>query len=385
MGADALFGPDSHIHLGSPSHSTGSGVYQLVGHSKSLDIFDGGSGTDTLLGTAGSDVVLLDSRITPSGALASTPGLSSIERMFAGAGDDIVDLTSQTYTYGDVIVDGGAGNDVLWTSAGNDYLIGGDGNDVADGGWGNDVIAGGDGDDRLVDQAGNNLLIGGAGNDSLTSNSGHTLMVGGTGADKIETGAGVNIIAFNRGDGADDIVTSSTSRNVLSFGKGISYADLTLARSGNDLVLSAGGGDAITLNGWYTGSSNRTTTALQFFTEGNGYDPSSTDVTRAQKVETFDFAKLVAVAEAGANGKSGGLRPLTSWNVTNGLLTAFLSGSNSAALGGDLAFQYAQAGTFAGGLLSSTQSTLSNPQFGETAQPLQSPAGASSNDFKLVA
>lgn len=58
-----------------------------------------------------------------------------------GGGDDIVDMTSNSYSYDQgVIVDGGTGDDVLWTSTGDDTLKGGEGDDSLFGGDGNDTF-----------------------------------------------------------------------------------------------------------------------------------------------------------------------------------------------------------------------------------------------------
>jgi hypothetical protein len=170
---------------------------------------------------------------------------------------------------------------------------------------------------------------------------------------------------------------------VLSFGRGISDADISLRRSGPDLLLDAGYGDLITLADWYAGKSHKTVPTLQFIKENEAM-PGNTQ--GPQAVETFDFLKLAAEADASRNGHAGGLTPLNRWSVSNALLNAFLDGDNSAALGGDLAYQYAQQGSLAGAWLGSAQSTLSASQFGDAAQALQKPlAGAGSSDLKLMA
>ena len=99
---------------------------------KSDDTFIGGSGEDTLKMTDGNDALFLDDG-------DGSPNLSSIEKIEAGAGDDVVDLTSDDYDYGDVTIDGGTGDDVLWSSIGDDVLIGGEGDDMLDGGAGDDT------------------------------------------------------------------------------------------------------------------------------------------------------------------------------------------------------------------------------------------------------
>jgi hypothetical protein len=84
--------------------------------------------------------------------------IARIDEIRAGAGNDIVDLTSQRFEYiGDgLTVRGGLGDDVIWANrgdnllfgdAGDDRMIGADGNDVLVGGIGDDTMHGGGGDD----------------------------------------------------------------------------------------------------------------------------------------------------------------------------------------------------------------------------------------------
>mgnify|MGYP003383475925 CR=1 FL=1 len=68
----------------------------------------------------------------------SQPGFAGIETIRAGAGDAVVDLTSSRWGYGDVTVEGEAGNDVPWTSSGNGMLLSGMGSDTLDAHFGRD-------------------------------------------------------------------------------------------------------------------------------------------------------------------------------------------------------------------------------------------------------
>ena len=123
----------------------------LTGKTKNADVFQGGDGTDTLLGTSGSDAIFLHDNFSAMHAQASGPRLDSIEVVDLGAGDDILDMTSDVYTYTTgMTVDGGTGNDVIWAAAGNDTIRGGDGNDSLFGGAGNDSIDGGIGTDTAI-------------------------------------------------------------------------------------------------------------------------------------------------------------------------------------------------------------------------------------------
>ena len=73
--------------------------------------------------------------------------LGSSEILALG-GDDIIDLSSSTFSIMDsLIVRGGDGNDIIWTGAGAETLDGGDGNDTLNGSAGDDTLMGGTGFD----------------------------------------------------------------------------------------------------------------------------------------------------------------------------------------------------------------------------------------------
>ena len=77
--------------------------------------------------------------------------IAQIDEISAGAGDDVVDLTSQRFVYvGDgLTVFGGSGNDTIWANSGENHLFGDAGNDRIVGGLGDDIIVGGIGNDRM--------------------------------------------------------------------------------------------------------------------------------------------------------------------------------------------------------------------------------------------
>ena len=84
--------------------------------------------------------------------------LEQIDEIRAGAGNDVVDMTSSRFDYwgGGVTIYGGEGDDVIWAissdnilfgDAGEDSIIGGTGADCIIGGSGNDTLHGGGGED----------------------------------------------------------------------------------------------------------------------------------------------------------------------------------------------------------------------------------------------
>ena len=112
--------------------------------------------------TSGNDALFLDEDLTDPG---TSPRISNIEVIDAGNGDDIIDLTSDDLSYGDVTILGGTGDDIVWSNAGDDVLDGGEGDDTLWGGSGADTLLGGNGED---------VLNGGAGDDVLQYNADDT-------------------------------------------------------------------------------------------------------------------------------------------------------------------------------------------------------------------
>lgn len=159
-------------NVGSPGVPGTETIVNPAGKNASYDIFNGGTGYDTLVMTDGDDVLFLDDLFNPHNASGTSLRLIGVERIEAGAGDDIVDLTHDTLTYGAVEIYGGDGNDFLWSSAGDDYIDGGAGHDHIYGGFGADELDGGDGNDEIYGSLGNDILRGGAGNDILYGGAG---------------------------------------------------------------------------------------------------------------------------------------------------------------------------------------------------------------------
>ncbi|HXX12390.1 MAG TPA: hypothetical protein VEK05_12820 [Burkholderiales bacterium] len=262
-------------------------------------------------------------------------------------------------TSGDDDISGAKGNDRLSGRDGDDVLRGGAGNDHLNGGKGVDLLQGGSGNDRLSDTSGNSLLDGGAGNDVLIDGSGNSLLVGGKGRDHLYLGGGYDVIAFNRGDGRDVVSSGRGSTSTLSLGGGIRYEDLSLRRSGNDLILDVGGHERITLEKWYKGQKYQAITTLQVVSEGTGLDPAH--------IDTYDFKSLVNAFDTARHGNHG----TSSWALTNAM-TQFHLSSSDAVLGGDLAYQYGVDGTLAGIGVAAARDNVGSNQFGKQAQPVHS-------------
>ena len=262
-------------------------------------------------------------------------------------------------TSGDDDISGARGNDRLSGRDGDDVLRGGAGSDHLNGDKGVDLLQGGSGNDRLSDTSGNSLLDGGTGDDVLIDGSGNSMLVGGKGRDHLYLGGGYDVIAFNRGDGRDVVSSGKGGTSTLSLGGGIRYEDLSLRRSGNDLILDVGGHERITLEKWYKGQKYQAITTLQVVSEGAGLDPAH--------IDTYDFKSLVNAFDTACHGNHG----TSSWALTNAM-TQFHLSSSDAVLGGDLAYQYGVDGTLAGIGVAAARDNVSSNQFGKQAQPVHS-------------
>ena len=107
--------------------------------------------------------------------------LSQIEEIRAGAGDDIIDLTSQRFAYqcDNVAVFGGDGNDTIWANSGTNILFGDAGDDRLVGSNGSDVLIGGSGNDRMHGGGGDDIFTFGGnwGNDTVEQLDGGTAIL----------------------------------------------------------------------------------------------------------------------------------------------------------------------------------------------------------------
>ena len=147
----------------------------LAGKNKISDIFYGSDDSNVLLLTDDSngDALFVDDIFTalPCELSEQQARLSQIEEIRAGGGNDIIDLTSQRFTYqcDNMAVFGGEGNDTIWANSGTNILFGDAGDDRLVGGNGSDVLIGGSGNDRMHGGGGDDIFTFGGnwGNDTV--------------------------------------------------------------------------------------------------------------------------------------------------------------------------------------------------------------------------
>jgi Ca2+-binding RTX toxin-like protein len=262
LGADVLSGGTGDDRLiGDAMYQTGTNWYPagLDEGQMGGDLLYGGAGNDKLWGNNGDDYLFggADNDIMSGGA--------DNDHLFGEEGDDVLMGGG-----GDDYLDGGSGTDTLYDDAdgkdergqenkSHDIFFGRAGDDHLDGGAGDDILDGGDDKDILRGGDGNDILRGGAGKDSLYGDNGiktpgMDILEGGAGDDDLNAGGDSDMYIFNLGDGKDTIQDdgSSGSHNVVVFKFSTSQIK-KVARSVNDLVISYGVDDSVTVKGYYGG------------------------------------------------------------------------------------------------------------------------------------
>jgi Ca2+-binding RTX toxin-like protein len=352
---------------------TGNEGNNILSGGEGNDTLDGGQGIDTLIGGEGDDTYVVDN----SGDIIIEGRKGGMDTVRSTVSYTLTDNVENLTLAGTDDING-AGNALDNTIVGNggaNWLSGLDGNDLLQGNAANDILQGGSGNDILRDNGGNNLLDGGEGADNLTGNAGNELFAGGAGNDVIRTGNGADIIVFNRGDGRDTVYGGVGTDNTLSLGGNIRYKDIALSKVDGDLVLEMDDGDQITFKNWYETDANyKSVLNLQVVTEAmEGFDAASSDPLLNQPVQQFDFTAIVNAFDL-ARGNKSGEGAFRHWSAMNALLDAHLAASDSAAIGGDLAYQYGRNGSLAGIGLAAAQETIGAAQFGVQAQAIRQPA-----------
>jgi Ca2+-binding RTX toxin-like protein len=150
---------------------TGTGITQVAIDLAAAGSTYGDGQTDQVLinATAGNDFITVNSGggvVTVSG-LPETVTIAHAESALdqltisGGAGDDVIDAGNLAAHQIGLVLNGGAGNDIILGSHGNDSVSGGTGNDVAALGYGNDIFTWnpGDGSDIVDGQGGFDTLV----------------------------------------------------------------------------------------------------------------------------------------------------------------------------------------------------------------------------------
>ncbi|MBP2160299.1 MULTISPECIES: S-layer family protein [Asticcacaulis] len=231
----------ANIINGTPGNDT-------LGDTYDADSISGLGGNDSLTAADGADTIWGgDGNDTITDRTYSEPNVA-----FGEEGDDWLHLSGN--------LDGGNGNDWLWSHSSGSTLAGGAGNDTVwglshsslSGGAGGDIIvgegtvSGGDGADSIT---GGGEVYGDAGNDTINGSGTNTTLWGGDGNDVITAGLGYIVDGGN-----DDDLIKANGESSLTGGSGNDTVGFAYARS-NYTVLNDGDDYVVNTpfgNGWAT-------------------------------------------------------------------------------------------------------------------------------------
>ena len=130
---------------------------------------------------------------------------------------------------------------------------------------------------KNLGNGGNNTIVGNIGANTLSGGSGDDILQGGAGNDSLIGGQGADTYLVGRGSGSDLISNADTdlAADRVVFGAGVTAEDLWFTRSGTNLVVGVvGTSDRVTLQGWYSSTSNR----LDHFELNDGATLAATQV-----------------------------------------------------------------------------------------------------------
>lgn len=206
-------------HTGTKGIWAGTGeTVELAGKNKITDFFYGGAEDDNILyltDDENGDALFVDDIYSahPGKNLENTSRIENLKVIYAGSGDDVVDMTSQRFEYigSEMTIHGGDGDDVIWATGSDNDLFG-------------DA-----GDDRIVGSTGFDLIVGGSGNDTMHS------------------GGGNDIFAFCENWGVDTVEITDNTDITLWFASGDDRnwdAENRVYKEGSNSVKVKGGANS---------------------------------------------------------------------------------------------------------------------------------------------
>ncbi|MBQ7766089.1 MAG: hypothetical protein IJ397_04535, partial [Lachnospiraceae bacterium] len=168
----------------------------------------------------------------------------------------------------------------------------------------NETFYMGEGNDTVNAADGNDTIHGEEGNDSLYGQKGDDTLIGGTGDDRLYGGEGADTYYIGAADG-DDIIdnydaTDSRQLDKIVYGEGVLVDDISITRSGNDLLISNAKTEQTTvIAGAYNHEFNRLYN-LEFYDEDTAmidYATNSLNITYAVKEEIVEDVPVVEFVE----------------------------------------------------------------------------------------
>lgn len=245
-------GNDKVVNSANVALTVTAGIANFDGN----DTLTGGTGTDTLVLTAGTGTgkltnVTLFEAVTVNAGTTATDDIAitvDADTVIAANKSLTVDASALTNSGATLTYDGSA----ISTGTKSQSVTGGAGNDTITGGSGNDTLIGGDGRDTITLGSGVDSVNGGAGNDTIVASAL-------TSADTIDGGDGVDTLSVSGSIDASSLTNVKNVEALKLTGTGtVSLAAALSTITGIDLTDT--GDQTVTLASGYTGSATVTLT-----------------------------------------------------------------------------------------------------------------------------
>jgi glycerophosphoryl diester phosphodiesterase len=139
----------------------------------------------------------------------------------------------------------------LFGNGGGDTFLSGDGDTAAYGGAADDLFFLGNGNNQLYGNGGNDRFTSGTGNDLIYGGAGNDVVNSGSGDDQIYLNGGRDRVVLTAGKGSATVYGFG-SDDTINLGSGVASGKVTIAKRGQDTLLSTGDDLLATLK-WYQG------------------------------------------------------------------------------------------------------------------------------------
>uniref|UniRef100_UPI003735B519 calcium-binding protein n=1 Tax=Pseudomonas anguilliseptica TaxID=53406 RepID=UPI003735B519 len=217
----------------------GADTMIVTGEDVHYDVFNGGAGHDRVLGGDADDVIRLHQFID-EWRVELIDGRAGKNRIDGTLGNDALNFTD-TELMNIELIDGLAGDDIIYGSQSDDVIRGGAGNDQLFGNGGNDsfLFEGDQGINTVSGGAGSDRILGGENDDWIRFKLYNAEM----GVELIDGGAGLNYLAGDDTDNALDF--RETTLTNISRINGLAGNDTIAGSQGNDVIQGGAGDDTL--------------------------------------------------------------------------------------------------------------------------------------------
>jgi Ca2+-binding RTX toxin-like protein len=228
-------------------------------------VFNGGAGTNSVIGGVRAQDVLNGATVTPPGSGGGNEDEDGDED---GDEDTNVDngggtvnpppapVVDQTLIGDDTanLLTGAGGDDVAFGKGNDDLVSTGAGDDFVNGGAGDDSLMAGAGDDMVYGEDGRDIIMGAEGDDMITAGNGDDSAFGGSGDDMFVAKASDGADSYYGDAGSDTLDMSSVMANIeVNLGTGITgwakVGSVTDTLYSVENIVTGAGNDTITASG----------------------------------------------------------------------------------------------------------------------------------------